>query len=94
MRGRQRVRHPIARREGIRGSENDELTVNENAGVLSVHRVDGFEEVTCGARIPSPTTGKRHLIESTGVCRWRSLESNVCSIPSWQSTPLPTNQSW
>jgi hypothetical protein len=32
--------------EEIRGSENDELTVNENTGVLSVHRVDGFEEVT------------------------------------------------
>ncbi|MGA9493326.1 MAG: hypothetical protein WBV80_24190 [Mycobacterium sp.] len=32
--------------EEIRGSENDELTVNENTGVLSVHRIDGFEEVT------------------------------------------------
>ena len=32
--------------EEIRGSENDELSVNDNTGVLSVHRVDGFEEVT------------------------------------------------
>ena len=32
--------------EEIRFSENDKLTVNENTGVLSVHRVDGFEEVT------------------------------------------------
>jgi hypothetical protein len=32
--------------EEIRGAENDTLTVNENTGVLSVRRVDGFEEVT------------------------------------------------
>jgi hypothetical protein len=32
--------------EEIRGSADDALTVNENTGVLSVHRVDGFEEVT------------------------------------------------
>jgi hypothetical protein len=32
--------------EEIRASDNDKLTVNENTGVLSVHRVDGFEEVT------------------------------------------------
>jgi len=32
--------------EEIRGSENDELSVNDNTGVLSVHRLDGFEEVT------------------------------------------------
>ena len=32
--------------EEIRASDNDTLTVNENTGVLSVHRVDGFEEVT------------------------------------------------
>jgi uncharacterized membrane protein len=27
-------------------SDRDKLTVNENTGVLSVQRVDGFEEVT------------------------------------------------
>jgi hypothetical protein len=32
--------------EEIRGSENDDLRVNDNTGVLSVHRVDGFDEVT------------------------------------------------
>jgi hypothetical protein len=32
--------------EEINGSENDELTVNEQTGVLTVHRVDGFDEVT------------------------------------------------
>jgi hypothetical protein len=32
--------------EEVRGSADDALTVNENTGVLSVHRVDGFEEVT------------------------------------------------
>ena len=30
----------------VHAAENDELTVNEQTGVLSVHRVDGFEEVT------------------------------------------------
>ena len=32
--------------EEVRGSADDALTVNENTGVLSVHRVEGFEEVT------------------------------------------------
>jgi hypothetical protein len=32
--------------EEIRGSENDKLTINEHTGVLSVVRIDGFEEVT------------------------------------------------
>jgi hypothetical protein len=32
--------------EEVNGSENDELTVNEQTGVLSVHHVDGFEKVT------------------------------------------------
>ncbi len=36
----------LANGEEIRGSDNDKLIVNENTGVISVQRVDGFEEVT------------------------------------------------
>jgi hypothetical protein len=32
--------------EEVHGAENDELSVNEQTGVLTVLRVDGFEEVT------------------------------------------------
>jgi hypothetical protein len=32
--------------EEVPAAEGDELKVNEQTGVLSVHRVDGFEEVT------------------------------------------------
>lgn len=32
--------------EELRFSDNDKLTVNENTGVLTVERIDGFEEVT------------------------------------------------
>jgi hypothetical protein len=32
--------------EEVNGAENDELTVNEQTGVLTVHRIDGFEQVT------------------------------------------------
>jgi hypothetical protein len=30
----------------VHAAENDELTVNEQTGVLTVHRIDGFDEVT------------------------------------------------
>ncbi|MDT5169585.1 MAG: hypothetical protein QOD02_2916 [Mycobacterium sp.] len=32
--------------EEVHAAEGDKLTINENTGVLSVLRVDGFEEVT------------------------------------------------
>ena len=32
--------------EEVHAADNDELTVNEQTGVLTVHRVDGFDEVT------------------------------------------------
>ncbi len=32
--------------EEVHGAENDELTINEHTGVLSVLRIDGFEAVT------------------------------------------------
>jgi hypothetical protein len=32
--------------EEVHGGENDELSLNEHTGVVSVTRIDGFEEVT------------------------------------------------
>lgn len=32
--------------EEVHGLDSDKLTVNEGTGVLTVHRIDGFEEVT------------------------------------------------
>ena len=32
--------------EEVHGLDGDELTINQETGVLSVHRIDGFEEVT------------------------------------------------
>ncbi len=32
--------------EEVHAAENDEITVNEHTGVVSVTHVDGFEEVT------------------------------------------------
>lgn len=54
--------------EEIRGSENDELAVNENTGVLSVHRVDGFEEVTTHYS-PSTWASVTQRVKAHGVRR-------------------------
>jgi hypothetical protein len=32
--------------EEVHGAEGDKLTINQETGVLSVSRIDGFEEVT------------------------------------------------
>ncbi len=32
--------------EEVHAAEGDKLSVNQETGVLSVHRIDGFEEVT------------------------------------------------
>ena len=32
--------------EEVHSAEGDELKINRQTGVLSVHRIDGFEEVT------------------------------------------------
>lgn len=32
--------------EEVQGREGDELTINQETGVLTVARVDGFEEIT------------------------------------------------
>ena len=54
--------------EEVHGSENDELTVNEQTGVLTVHRVDGFEEVTTHYS-PSAWTSVTHRIKGSVVMR-------------------------
>jgi hypothetical protein len=32
--------------EEVHSAEGDELKINEQTGVLSIHRIDGFEDVT------------------------------------------------
>jgi hypothetical protein len=54
--------------EEIRGSANEALTVNENTGVLCVHRVDGFEEVTTHYS-PSAWAWVTHRVKEPGVRR-------------------------
>ena len=36
----------LASGEEVQGSDGDELEINQETGVLSVSRVDGFEEIT------------------------------------------------
>ncbi len=36
----------LANGEEVQASEGDELEINQETGVLSVSRVDGFEEIT------------------------------------------------
>jgi len=36
----------LANGEEIQASEGDELEINQQTGVLSVSRIDGFEEIT------------------------------------------------
>jgi hypothetical protein len=54
--------------EEIRGSGNDELTVNENTGVLTVRRVDGFDEVTTHYS-PSAWASVTQRVKEHGVRR-------------------------
>lgn len=36
----------LANGEEVQGGEGDELEINSNTGVLTISRVDGFEEIT------------------------------------------------
>jgi hypothetical protein len=36
----------LANGEEVQGSDGDQLEINQETGVLSVSRVDGFEEIT------------------------------------------------
>ena len=54
--------------EEINGAENDELAVNEQTGVLTVTRVDGFEEVTTHYS-PSAWASVTHRVKEPVVRR-------------------------
>ena len=54
--------------EEVHGAENDTLTVNEQTGVLTVHRIDGFEEVTTHYS-PSTWASVTHRVKGAVVKR-------------------------
>ena len=54
--------------EEVHGAENDELSVNEQTGVLTVVRVDGFEEVTTHYS-PSAWASVTHRVKEPVVRR-------------------------
>ena len=54
--------------EEIHAAENDKLTVNEHTGVLSVSRIDGFEEVTTHYS-PSAWASVTHRVKGAVVRR-------------------------
>ena len=71
--------------EEIRASDNDTLTVNENTGVLSVHRVDGFEEVTTHYS-PSAWASVTHRVKNTSCgARWPAPRSRELPRQVWPS---------
>ena len=54
--------------EEVHGAENDALAVNEQTGVLTVTRVDGFEEVTTHYS-PSAWASVTHRVKGSVVRR-------------------------
>jgi hypothetical protein len=54
--------------EEVHAAENDELTVNEQTGVLTVHRIDGFDEVTTHYS-PSAWASVTHRIKGSVMRR-------------------------
>ena len=54
--------------EEVHGAENDKLTVNEQTGVLTVHRIDGFQEVTTHYS-PSAWASVTHRVKEAVVKR-------------------------
>jgi hypothetical protein len=54
--------------EEVHGLDSDKLTVNEGTGVLSVHRIDGFEEVTTHYS-PSAWASVTHRVKDPVVRR-------------------------
>ena len=52
--------------EEVHAADNDELTVNEQTGVLTVHRIDGFDEVTTHYS-PSAWASVTHRIKEAVV---------------------------
>ncbi|MGB8388308.1 hypothetical protein [Mycobacterium sp.] len=56
----------LADGEEVHASEGDELEINPQTGVLSVSRVDGFEEITTHYS-PSAWVSVTHRKRGTGV---------------------------
>lgn len=54
--------------EEVQAAENDELTINEHTGVVSVTRIDGFEEVTTHFS-PSAWASVTHRVKEAGMRR-------------------------
>jgi hypothetical protein len=54
--------------EEVHGLDSDKLSVNEATGVLSVHRIDGFEEVTTHYS-PSAWASVTHRVKEPVVRR-------------------------
>jgi len=52
--------------EEVQAAEGDELEINQETGVLSVHRVDGFEEITTHYS-PSAWMSVTHRKRGAGV---------------------------
>ena len=52
--------------EEVQASEGDELEINQETGVLSVSRVDGFEEITTHYS-PSAWLSVTHRKQGVGV---------------------------
>jgi hypothetical protein len=52
--------------EEVHAAEGDKLTVNQETGVLSVHRIDGFEEVTTHYS-PSAWSSVTHRVKEAVV---------------------------
>ena len=52
--------------EEVHAAEGDKLTINQETGVLSVHRIDGFEEVTTHYS-PSAWSSVTHRVKEAVV---------------------------
>jgi hypothetical protein len=52
--------------EEVHGAEGDELAINQETGVLSVTRIDGFEEVTTHFS-PSAWSSVTHRVKTPVV---------------------------
>ena len=50
----------------VHANDGDELAINQNTGVLTVTRVDGFEEVTTHFS-PSAWSSVTHRVKEVGV---------------------------
>lgn len=52
--------------EEVHASDGDELTINQDTGVLTITRVDGFEEVTTHFS-PSAWGSVTHRVKQVGI---------------------------